>query len=316
MKEDTYKKYIEGKDLFDKGEKCEEIAKKLKISRVRFQKWLKENYNYKLKKDSSDLYIKGEEMYLKGYSQSQICKELKIGKKQFRNWLINKNIKIVNPSKKYTYNENFFENINTEEKAYWLGFLYADGCITNKPKRHLIDLELSYIDKNHIEKFKTNVNSNAPIHIGEIKLNNKIFKRARFRLCGNKIVNDIINKGCVPNKSLILTFPNENIVPKHLIHHFIRGYVDGDGSIMLSTDKKKGRLQIIGTKEFLLGIIKETKWRNNKMGRQGKAYSIDYNGFYVKDYLDYLYKDATIYLDRKYKKYLKICCLNSTPQKN
>ena len=78
--------------------------------------------------------------------------------------------------------------------------------------------------------------------------------------------NDLIKQGCVPNKSLILTFPNKHQVPKNLINHFIRGYFDGDGSISYgiqerySVRKKQNtkrlniNAQFIGTKEMLTVI--------------------------------------------------------------
>ena len=59
----------------------------------------------------------------------------------------------------YNYNEKYFEEINTERKAYWLGFLYADGYIEpiyrkEKIKAYRIEVGLSIIDKNTLEKFE------------------------------------------------------------------------------------------------------------------------------------------------------------------
>ena len=277
---------------------------------------MKEEYNYTFKHNPIPLYIKGKEKYLKGQSITSIAEELKISRKSFSNWLRNQGVIIINSSKKYCYNENYFEKIDNEHKAYWLGFLYADGSITHKYKRHSVSLDLCEKDKTHLEKFKYDLGADNPIRIGEIKLENKVFKRVRFAVFGSKICNDLIDKGCFQNKSLILKFPTEEQVPEHLVRHFIRGYIDGDGSIMLSTNKKIGRMSIVGTEEFLQTLIKKMKWRENKMGRDGLAYNINYTGTYVKDYLDYIYKDSTIYLDRKYNKYLEICQLNSTTQKN
>ena len=78
--------------------------------------------------------------------------------------------------------------------------------------------------------------------------------------------NDLIKQGCIPNKSLVLTFPNKHQVPENLINHFIRGYFDGDGSInyeireKYSVRKKQNikrlnvNAQFIGTKEMLTVI--------------------------------------------------------------
>ena len=63
--------------------------------------------------------------------------------------------------------------------------------------------------------------------------------------------NDLIKQGCVPNKSLILTFPNKYQVPKNLINHFIRGYFDGDGSIYEYSKTHAGSISFIGTESVL-----------------------------------------------------------------
>ena len=98
---------------------------------------------------------------------------------------------------------------------------------------------------------------------------------------------------------------------------FIRGYVDGDGSVMIGKNHReeyvKPRLSILGTKEFLETLIERTGWRKCKITHPSGAYCIEWNGKYVMDYLDNLYENATIYLDRKYEKYQKLCELNKLP---
>ena len=87
-----------------------------------------------------------------------------------------------------------------------------------------------------------------------------------IHLTSDKMFNDLIKQGCIPNKSLVLTFPNKYQVPENLINHFIRGYFDGDGSInygireKYSIRKKQNikrlnvNAQFIGTKEMLTVI--------------------------------------------------------------
>ena len=124
-------------------------------------------------------------------------------------------------------------------------------------------------------------------------------------LTSQKTVDDLKAKGCIEQKTLELRFPN---IPQELKRHFIRGYIDGDGSINFSTtknDKRNYYLGIVGTKEFLTEI-------NNYFGKENKmstkdniTFQINYSGNkQIKKFLDHLYKDATIYLDRKYEKYL------------
>ena len=69
------------------------------------------------------------------------------------------------------------------------------------------------------------------------KYNNKLYPANRINIVSKQLKKDLIQAGCTCTKSLTLTFPSENIIPKHLQHHFIRGYFDGDGSVFISNEK-------------------------------------------------------------------------------
>ena len=134
-----------------------------------------------------------------------------------------------------------FETIDTEEKAYWLGFLYADGSVSSK--EHKIELGLAEQDLKQIEKFRD-----------FIGIMNKISYRSttksyRYSFRSESCKEDLIKQGCVPKKSLILNFPTENQVPKNLIRHFIRGYFDGDG--WFTNTDSCFQIGIIGTEDFI-----------------------------------------------------------------
>lgn len=128
---------------------------------------------------------------------------------------------------KYSINEKFFEIIDSKEKAYWFGFLCADGCVRDDG---VIEVSLQEGDCHHIEKFKNILSSSHPIKHRVI--NNK-HDVVRFSFCSKKIANDLINNGCVPRKSLILSFP-KNSINNGIMSHFIRGYFDGDGGVHYS----------------------------------------------------------------------------------
>lgn len=129
------------------------------------------------------------------------------------------------------YNENYFENIDNPDKAYWLGFIYADGYVSTNNR---FGIELSIIDINHLEKIKRSINSNIKIRT-RIKNGNEycsiLFKN-------KKIYEDLNNKGVIPNKTYDLKFPNYEIVPKKYIKDFIRGYFDGDGCYTFSIKER------------------------------------------------------------------------------
>lgn len=138
-----------------------------------------------------------------------------------------------------------FEKINTEEDAYWLGFLYADGCVHSSPGDYKIELSLKEEDYSHLEKYKK--------YIGR---DNKISYRAssksyRYNFRDKNTHSNLIKLGCVPAKSLILNFPTKEQVPDELLRHFVRGYFDGDGSFWY---ENKFGLSILSSKSFLEGL--------------------------------------------------------------
>ena len=194
---------------------------------------------------------------------------------------------------------NIFKNIDTEEKAYWLGFLYADGYVNDKG----VELTLKAEDLEHIKKFKAFMKS-------EHKISYKKNTNA-YRICitSQEIAQDLINLGCTQCKSLILKFPTEKQVPKYLIHHFMRGYFDGDGCISANKEKGYYNLSVLGTKEFLDEyeniLMKELKKeKRNKRTQNGQALGIQYGGrMQLLKIYNFLYKDATIYLERKIQKF-------------
>src|SRR5690606_21393784 len=145
----------------------------------------------------------------------------------------------IKMNKKYNFNESFFETIDTEEKAYWLGFIAADGNINDRGenKSKSLHIGLSFKDKNHLLKFMININySHLLIEIKERIINLKKRRYVRLNLNSKKMYNDLLDKGITPRKSLTLKPPKN--VPKDLVRHWIRGYFDGDGSVHIYNDKR------------------------------------------------------------------------------
>lgn len=162
-----------------------------------------------------------------------------------------------NHYRKYFFDFDFFEKIDTEEKAYWLGFMYADGCIlpVNKYGEQAFKLQLAEQDKECLEFFKKDLNSSYPIREDRSHKIKNLKRQSMFLLeqRSQKTVNDLKKLGCMEQKSLKLVFPEEYQVPKELIYHFIRGYFDGDGSI--SCDKNNHwNLCFVGTESFIKKI--------------------------------------------------------------
>lgn len=247
-------------------------------------------------------------MYLDGISGNKIAASLGIKTHQVYYVLKKNKIKSRSNSinsKRYRFNENFFENIDNERKAYWLGFLFADGYILSKTDS--FGLALSTKDILHMEKFLFDISSNHKISVYR---NNSDKEYCRIRLYSKKTKEDLINAGCKENKTLILDFPE---IRKDLLPHFIRGYFDGDGSISKTKSKKSPsfRFRLCGTKEFLRGVLNaigvDSKLYQRHPERNVNNYDIDIGGNrQVIEILSFIYKDATVYLERKYNRFLEL----------
>ena len=130
-------------------------------------------------------YDKAKTMFLQGKSLTQIQKELGIDRKKLSILLKQDDIEIKLNNSKYECDENFFDVIDTEEKAYWLGFLYADRSIENFG-RFKIDLSLSEKDKNHIEKYKQSLKLTYPTKRTGQLLNDRTYYSYRVVITNKK----------------------------------------------------------------------------------------------------------------------------------
>lgn len=244
-------------------------------------------------------YEKGKELYLQGKTLNQIKYELQLDPGKLSKYLKLNGVKIERLPHKKKINKNIFEVINTEEKAYWLGFLYADGYVGLTDNRVELTLQLS--DVNHIKKFKTFLNSDCKISTNSY--------RSRLSIKDEKIKKDLINLGCTPQKSLTLKFPTDDKIPKELIRHFIRGYFDGDGSLCV-TEKTKS-IDILGTYDFLYQLCLESNIATSKIyvskSKSNKVFRIVLGSrLDLYNFSKYIYDDCNIYLDRKYGKFKKL----------
>ncbi len=130
-------------------------------------------------------------------------------------------------TKKHSFNEHFFDVIDNSTKAYWLGFLMADGCNTGDE----LQVELSVKDKNHLSKLKKQLQATQSIsHRKRGK-----HEMVSLRLASRQFCQTLTKLGCKQRKSFTLRFPK---ISDLLARDFIRGYFDGDGCIHLRRDKR------------------------------------------------------------------------------
>lgn len=237
------------------------------------------------------------------YTLKQLGSEFGCSYVTIRNLLNKHHIQSRGNKQGYPRNEFYFNKIDTPEKAYWLGFLYADGCVHS----HNYEVSINITDKEHVEKFKKAIGA---INHRIIETMDSRWKNAKIlyqlSIKDKQLHNDLIKWGCIPQKSLQLnSFPN---IPRDYVSHFIRGYFDGDGSLHYLQGTNNFRISFLGTPEFLKEIQKETQTTQISLAKgTGQAYVLQIAGRkQVVRILEYLYQDSEekTRLDRKYKKYL------------
>lgn len=293
----------------------EKIALKLQTSVKTVRKNIQE---YNLSKEEK-IYTKKEWLYQKHFVEKLNGKQMaKLAETSFttiKHWMTKNNLKFdkeisTESKRKYTEDTHFFDFVDTEEKAYWLGFLMADGCIS----KTTLYIRLSTKDKVHIKKFLSTIKSDRNISDYEQQYNNegKFHKMSRVDVSSFHLINCLRSYGFTGNKSMNEVIPE---ISRDLIRHYIRGYYDGDGSFSYGITKKKKKflqVSILGGESFLNNLKKIL----NKEGVSCNVYkkkdretsSDDLRVLMIHHnqalhFLDYIYEDSTIYLDRKYKKH-------------
>ncbi|PVC74982.1 hypothetical protein C2I27_03590 [Priestia megaterium] len=208
------------------------------------------------------------------------------------------------------FDESYFTNIDTEDKAYWLGYIYADGNVNttdndmSKPNR--LTLNASGEDGEHLRKFMKDIQ-----YTGELRFQiqpKSYSETPSYRVQCNsiKLVSDLMHHGCMPNKTSSSHLPP--LTPE-MLRHFIRGYFDGDGCI--SPTNRVGEFSITSEPNILLEIqqvlmkelgLSQTKLKTYK--HTTVACSLRYGGrANLSKLYDYMYSNATIYMQRKFDKF-------------
>lgn len=217
---------------------------------------------------------------------------------------------------------HFFDKIDTEEKAYWLGFIYADGCITDKG---CLSILLSTKDKSHLDMFKKHILAEHPIRDGVTKrkarldmgMKEGIQYHSSINIHSKEMAKSLLKLGVWPRKSFNIKFPTFDQVPESLFNHFIRGYLDGNGYVcskITNADHYHVSVGFISSLDFCkdLSIFLNKKLSlNNKevtphhrtKGIGSIVYGKQSDFFKIKDYL---YNNASVFLERKKIKFYSI----------
>lgn len=271
----------------------------------------KKNYRkYLFTEEQKNLVVK---LYEELGSSVDVGKKFNVGHKVITKILEERGIKRTAAKKRlYKIDENYFDVIDTPNKAYILGFLYADGC--NNKNKGTISMSLEEKDKHILEDIRNEIGSERPLEF--IDYSNKhdfgyTYKNQyRLLLFSAHMCRILETYGVVPNKSLVLDFPN---LKDNLLHHFIRGYFDGDGCITQGKKDTNFILTITSTNSFcekLKEIVEKEVGINchiyDASNHNGITKVFTTSGrLQTKAILDWLYQDADLFLKRKYDRYIQ-----------
>lgn len=258
------------------------------------------------------------ELYNNGISSTKIAKKFDVNSSYIHNILYVNAVKIRSRNK-YSANYDYFQEINSDERAYILGLLYADGHV----KTNTQVWGISLIDEWLVKEVAKRVEYTGKIHYKKpaIRFNNNLCKAGyELSISSPKMKEDLIQLGCIPKKTLILKYPTLEQVPLEFRSAFIRGYCDGDGSIGFSLSKNEKsprfKVQFTSTKEMCEGIMNEIISRglcdtgihiykaNNKSDKNTHYLFVD--GIHCVRFLDWIYNGSTIHLERKWRKYMQL----------
>lgn len=272
------------------------------------EKKLRYNEIYISEKDREKI----KNLYLSGNSTVKIGKMFGVSHKKIARVLEDLGIQRTGVGRrKYNLDEFYFDNIDSANKAYILGFFYADG--SNNRDKSTVSMSLEEGDADILEKIRKEIKSEKELEFLDYSNKNDFgytYKNQyRLLLFSSHICDSLIKLGMIPNKSLMLDFPE---IQSNLLPHFIRGVFDGDGSVYRGKKETQFTLTITSTNSFcnsLKNIVEESIEINchvyDASNHNGitKVFTISGRN-QVKKFLDWIYCDADLFLQRKHNRYL------------
>jgi hypothetical protein len=204
-----------------------------------------------------------------------------------------------------TYNvyEQYFDHIDCEHKAYWLGFIATDGCVSDSSGGFRTILSLGVVDIDHLHKFSYDLEANKPILVDKRNI-------ATQSISSKHMYESLVSIGITPRKTLTVA-PAK--IDAQLLRHFWRGCIDGDGWVCKYEKQNAWCIGFCGNKHMVNGFVDFID-ENTGLGRKkptyisrDNIYSVKYTGTKCKAILDMLYVGSSVYLSRKYEMYKTMC---------
>jgi len=143
--------------------------------------------------------------------------------------------------RKWGFNLDFFRNPD-EISAYWLGFIFADGCLSKNKYSYSLTISLHEKDRKFLQKFARDIGLSSDAVRKDEKR-----KKARLRISHAKLLGCLSSFSIIPNKTYVF---HPSRIEVALIPPFLRGWIDGDG--YWKKDNKGGAIRITSNKEAVL----------------------------------------------------------------
>lgn len=247
--------------------------------------------------------------YLNGISNKELCEKYKLHRSTIQSLLLKNKINLrpreLTSRKHHIIDENFFNKINSEKKAYILGILYADGNIRNNG----FEISLNETDKKILDDISKIIYDDIILTYRKPRKYDKTsnYGNGQYRLIvtSKKMKYDLITHGCVNAKTFKIRFPKFDDITQY--PHFIRGYFDGDGCFTTSKYRKNVGVHITSNihfcDELAVFLIENLNIKAISSLRYGSVGAVRIHKINdVSKFIDYIYQNATIYLERKKNK--------------
>lgn len=295
--------------LYLEGFNLTEIGELYGVSFATVGRFIKIHFGVKSVKEFYDQYYKDELMILYddyNISVRRLSKLYKIEERQISRILKSNGVKIraYSPPQVYKHDEEYFETIDSHDKAYWLGFLYADGCLYYANGINpVLSIELQEGDHFHLNKLKYYLRSDHPISSYSKGL-------VALRVYSMKLCKDLESHGMIQRKSKKVRFPFNSMHRKYY-RSFVRGVFDGDGCININKNGAAFFSISSGSEKFLeeiRGVIEsELGFKRSIIHKNKTCYALAYGGnVQVVKLRDWLYQDRSIFLTRKRVEFDKV----------
>ena len=318
LSEDQVKQIIE---LYQSGLSYVKIQKHTGINANKVKKTLKEyGVPFRPHKAGDEIrrsFTKEEEeqiikMYKEGIGLTTIAKVFKCSPIPTRRMLKEHGVHLRNTEEAHEYqkmgiNEDFFDTIDNQDKAYILGFLFSDGTnhIGNNKKEYSVSIVQKIDDVDILERMREKMGIERKLRVDARKSDGRSYARLEFK---NKHISlRLAELGVIPNKTFVTKFPD--YLSDDLVPHFIRGLLDGDGCIA----RNLKTVSFAGSHEMMCGLVKQfekylgftahiVKIKHSPGISSVAVARIDYK---VK-LLHWMYDDADLKMERKYRLGLQI----------